>query len=426
MQQISAKAERLIPLVGRSGAQEKVDTLNKEMRQLETDYQQVQTDIRKNNPHYAAIVQPQPLDLKGIQERVLDSETMVLEYSLGKERSYLWAVTSSSLTSYELPKEEQIKQASQNVLNLLTTRSRPVKGETATQKRARVADAETQLPVAARELSQMLLGPVASLLGHQRLMIVADGALQYIPFAMLPAPNSRSAAPLIVAHEMISLPSASTLAVQRKELAGRKPAPRMVAVIADPVFSPTDVRLKTAAMNTTTQKKEPPADTQASSTDNSRIIQHLADSSATLTSGRMSIPRLRFTRREADQIISIAAGKANLEALDFKANRATVTSAELKEYRYVHFATHGYLDSERPGLSALVLSMVDEQGKPQDGFLRVNEIYNLNLPAELVVLSACQTGLGKEIKGEGLVGLTRGLYVCRCGSRSDEFVERQR
>jgi CHAT domain-containing protein len=75
----------------------------------------------------------------------------------------------------------------------------------------------------------------------------------------------------------------------------------------------------------------------------------------------------------------------------------------------VHIATHGLLDSERPGLSSFVLSMVDAQSKPQDGFLRANDIYNLKLPAELVVLSACQTGLGKEIKGEGLVGLTRGF-----------------
>ena len=97
------------------------------------------------------------------------------------------------------------------------------------------------------------------------------------------------------------------------------------------------------------------------------------------------------------------------KATDFTATKATVTSAELGKYRYVHFATHGYLDSERPGFSALVLSMVDEHGAPQDGFLRANEIYNLNLPAELVVLSACQTGLGRDVRGEGLVGLTRGF-----------------
>jgi CHAT domain-containing protein len=121
------------------------------------------------------------------------------------------------------------------------------------------------------------------------------------------------------------------------------------------------------------------------------------------------IPRLPFTRQEAERIRAVAAQAETFVATDFKASKATVLSGELAGYRYVHFATHGYLDSERPGFSALVLSMVDERGNPQDGFLRANDIFNLTLPADLVVLSACQTGLGKEIKGEGLVGLTRGF-----------------
>jgi CHAT domain-containing protein len=95
--------------------------------------------------------------------------------------------------------------------------------------------------------------------------------------------------------------------------------------------------------------------------------------------------------------------------LDFRANRSIATSGELSKYRYVHFATHGYLDSARADFSAIVLSLVDEAGKTQDGFLRVLDIYNLKLPAELVVLSACETGLGKDVKGEGLVGLTQGF-----------------
>ncbi len=84
-------------------------------------------------------------------------------------------------------------------------------------------------------------------------------------------------------------------------------------------------------------------------------------------------------------------------------------SDQLSQYRYVHFATHGLADSERPELSTIVLSLFDEQGRPQDGFLRAHEVYNLNLPAEMVVLSACETGLGKLTKGEGLVSLTRGF-----------------
>src|SRR6185369_10405425 len=137
----------------------------------------------------------------------------------------------------------------------------------------------------------------------------------------------------------------------------------------------------------------------------SRSIEHLPASAK----GQLAIPRLPFTRQEAEQILAVAPSGANLKALDFQANRSIATNGELSKYRYVHFATHGYLDTTRAGLSAIVLSLVDQAGNPQDGFLRAHDIYNLNLPAELVVLSACETGLGIDIRGEGLDGLTRGF-----------------
>jgi CHAT domain-containing protein len=128
-----------------------------------------------------------------------------------------------------------------------------------------------------------------------------------------------------------------------------------------------------------------------------------------VTTLRMVIPRLPYTRQEAEQILALTPKSANFRAIDFAANKTSVLDPSLSQYRYLHFATHGLLDTEQPGLSSLVLSTMDEHGRPRDGFLRANDIYNLNLPAELVVLSACQTGLGKDIKGEGLVGLTRGF-----------------
>jgi CHAT domain-containing protein len=230
--------------------------------------------------------------------------------------------------------------------------------------------------------------------------------------------------PLVVDHEIISLPSASVLAVLRRELRERKPAERLVAVLADPVFGPEDPRLKLAHQAQPVQPDEgrsksrrplqrptdrgletAPTSSQASlPAELERAVR-----SAGLITDRGSLSRLPFTRDEAEAILAVAPAGQSTKALDFNANRATATSAELSHYRIVHLATHGVLNTEHPELSGIVLSLVDEQGKPQDGFLRLHEVYNLNLPAELVVLSACQTGLGQEIKGEGLVGLTRGF-----------------
>ena len=409
--QFNEKAQRLT----QSNTPAQLAALKQEISAIESNYEQVQAAIRRASPRYAALTEPPALKLADIQQQ-LRADTLLLEYSLGDERSFLWAVGQNSLASYELPKREQIEQAAADVYRMLTVRSRNVAGETPRQRQARIAQTEAQLPAAARQLSQMLLIPAAAQLGNKRLVIVADGALQYIPFAMLPDPNNsdtgnknpqstvrnpQSETPLVVNHELISLPSASTLAVMRKELAGRKPAPKQLAVFADPVFAADDPRLKVAASRLTNEPTSAVA---------SRKIEHLSGD-ATLQGVRrgMVIPRLPFTRQEANQILALASGDSSFKAVDFNASRTSALSSELSQYRYLHFATHGYLDSERAGLSALVLSLVDEQGRQQDGFLRAHELYNLNLPAELVVLSACQTGLGKQIKGEGMIGLTRGF-----------------
>jgi CHAT domain-containing protein len=235
----------------------------------------------------------------------------------------------------------------------------------------------------------MLLAPLAAELKQKRLVVVAEGVLQYVPFSALPSPGAER--PLIIEHEIVTLPSASVLAVLREEFANRKPASKAVAVLADPVFSATDSRLtgKTSA-----------AEVGAASFDAVRSAEE---------SGLGGLVRLRFSRQEAEEIARLAGDKRNLKALDFSANRAVATDARLSDYRIVHFATHGLINNQHPDLSGIVLSLVDEQGRPQNGFLRLYDLYNLKLNADLVVLSACQTALGKEIKGEGLVGLTRGF-----------------
>ena len=387
---MNAKAQREMTLKARKGNAQEIATLQKEISALEDEYQQVQAAIRKNSPQYSALTHPQPLGLKEIQQQ-LDSETVLLEYALGNERSYLWVITPDSLKSFALPRRQEVEQVARQVSESLVARSIVKSLEAPAQRRARIAEGDLKFQQAAAELSQMVLAPAADDFGKKRLVIVSDGALQYVPFAALPLTAKR---PIILDNEIISLQSASAFALQRQNLSNRQPAPKTVVVIADPVFSTNDARLK--------------AGTPVSATSTSgatRILEHLSGTA----SGQLAIPRLPFTRWEADQILAVAPRESSLKALDFRASRSMATSNELSKYRYVHFATHGYLDTERADLSAIVLSMVDQEGKPQDGFLRTHDIYNLKLPAELVVLSACETGLGKEITGEGLEGLTRGF-----------------
>jgi len=445
--QLNAKARGQLELGANSP---QLAALKLEISQLENEFEMVRAAIRKDNPHYDALVQPQPLTLAEIQQQ-LDDDTLMLEYRLGDERGWLWAITNRTLKTYELPKREQIELAAAQFRRHLTARSLVGKDETPLQRRRRIAEADARLPEAAKQLSSMILDPAASQFANKRLVIVPDGALHYLAFAALPAPERgrrRDVAtwrrgdraiegqrgretegrwdngmegkgvspsfrrpvatsprrpvpptPLIADHEIVILPSASVIATQRRELAGRPIAPGLLAVLADPVFHLEDERFGRMAKHPTPAAQEPQPV--------SRSIEHL--SGETFGDLARKLPRLPFTRREADRILALAPAAATFNATGFKASRDTALDPELGRYRYLHFATHGLLDTERPGLSALALSMVDETGEPKDGFLRANDIYNLKLPAELVTLSGCQTGLGKAVNGEGLVGLTRGF-----------------
>jgi CHAT domain-containing protein/uncharacterized protein (UPF0332 family) len=383
---------------------------------LKDEHQQVQTEIRERSPRYAALTEPHPLGVREIQQQVLDSNTILLEYALGDEHSYLWAVTPNGVQSYQLPPKAEVEAQARRVYQLLIARQ-PAPDLTDAQQRAREAAADAQYQTQATILSKMLLEPVAAQLGTKRILVVADGALQYLPFATLPVPATQAAEkktdprPLILDHEIVSLPSASVLAVLRRELAGRQPARKMVAVLADPVFEPDDARVKlslASSKNSGSAQNQGAQTTVASPALSSTPLKR-ALRSVRGEDDRASLRRLLFSRDEAEAILSVTPRHSGLEALDFRANRKLAMSDELSQYRIIHFSTHGLLDSRHPELSGLVLSLVDEAGQPQEGFLRLHEIYNLRLNADLVVLSACQTGLGKEVRGEGLIGLTRGF-----------------
>ena len=388
-QMLNAEADRQMRLFAGKHTEESVGAVRRKIEDLLTQLLAIEAELKSHSPRYAALTQPAPLGLGEIQTAVTDNETLLLEYSLGEERSYLWAVTASSFSSYELPPRATIEAAARRCYELLTARNQFVKFETAEEKRERVRQADAEYPNAAAALSEMLLGPVAAQLGRKRLLVVPDGALEYLPFAALAVPRRASPfVPLMVEHEVTSIPSASTLAVLRQELQGRAPAEKAVAVFADPVFDKGDERFGDVSRNA-----------------GEHHVQEPAKSSEELA----ALPRLPYTRQEAEAILALAPATGRKAALGFEANRAAAMSEDLSKYRIIHFATHSFLDSMHPELSSIALSMLDRQGRPQNGYLRSHEIFNLKLGAELVVLSGCRTGLGKEVKGEGLYGMTRGF-----------------
>lgn len=393
-QQINAAAKTLSELPRATPEdRQRAEQTARHLEELRRQYEQSQTDLRRASPRYAAATQPELFTIGQIQQQ-LDSDTLLLEYFLGPDRSFFWAVGGQSLSVYEAPGEAELTALANRLYKAVTARAR----------RDPAANPDTEVLKTSGLLMRALLLPAARQLEGKRLAIVADGALQLVPFAMLPTPG-RPRQPLIAGHEIVSLPSASALAVQRRELADRTKPSKLAAVFADPVFSGLDERLHGASA----KRQDAPAALEPAST---RILQHLQ----TAASGVPQIARLPFTKAEAEQIVSLGESQDVLAVTGFRATRAAALSGQLNDYRYLHFATHGFLDSERPELSALVLSLVDENGNSQDGFLRAYEVFNMKLSADLVVLSACQTGLGRDVKGEGLMGLTRGfLYAGASG-----------
>lgn len=370
-------------------APEAVSAIEAEIRRKLEDYRALEAEILAASPAYAALARPEPLTVAAMRQ-LLDvgtkgaegaGGTAAVEIALGEERSHAWVLTRDGLAVRELPGRAALEESARRLLERVT----------ATERRA----AQRQAEIAAAELSAQLFGPLADLLASfpgERLVLVADGALHAVPFGMLPwAPAGAAPEPLLARFEVVSLPSLSVLHVLRRADRGEapdRPSRLEVAVLADPVFSADDPRLagRTRAPETMTAARAVPE------------------------ALRGGLERLTFSGREAEAILDLVPKENGLAALGFRADRATATGPAVGAARIVHFATHALLDGRNPELSGIVLSLRDEKGQEQDGFLRLQDLYALDLAADLVVLSACRTALGREIPGEGLIGLTRGFF----------------
>jgi CHAT domain-containing protein/Tfp pilus assembly protein PilF len=365
---LNAKYRQRTQLLSRKAAEEQIAKITNEINSLTTELENLQVKIRRENPRYGSLTSNISLSAGEIRN-LLDDETVLLEYKLGDARSFLWLVTKNSVKVFTLPARKEIEKTAKDFYAAVIARDKSKDAQTA----------ELQ-----KRLSEILLGSVASEIENKRLAIVADGVLQFIPFAALSSKNTKL---LIETNEIVILPSAGVLAELRRSSGERKLPEKTVAVFADPIFEASDTRLA----------KNP--------SEKSVVLGNVLRD---FNIGE-NLPRLLSSRVEARTILGFVPKNQVISNMDFDASRENAMSDALSNYRILHFATHGLLDTKRPEFSGLVFSLYDKNAKAQDGFLRLDQIYNLNLNSDLVVLSACQTALGKDVRGEGLIGLTRGF-----------------
>jgi len=361
----------------------KVKKLEEDLGKADAEQADWLRELRRRNRRYADLKYPEPLNLEQAR-RTLDNQSLILAYSLGEQASFLFAVSHNGHLAATLKASAaEIRDGVEKMVAAITDRNNPSPDEYRRQ---------------AARLYQLLIRPAGKLLvGKRELIIVADGVLHRLPFeALLGSPSAKAGAitpsdprlwPYLVSQFAISYaPSVSAWArLQDYHREAGAPQKAFVA-FADPNYNRQEQR------------------------QNDSIV-------ASLTRGagveRLNLNQLRHSRHEVEEIARLfGEGEAKLY-LDDEASEENVKAEDrLSRYRIVHFSAHGLISETRPRFSGIVLTLpkAGNDGKTtskEDGLLSAYEIFNLKLNAELVALSACETGLGKEVKGEGIMGLMR-------------------
>jgi CHAT domain-containing protein/Tfp pilus assembly protein PilF len=389
--------------------------LDADLEKLQTEYEEIENQIRAASPRYATLTANKPMTLAEVQQTVLDDQTVLVEYALQADDSYLFAVSKDAVSLFKLPSRATVEKLATDLrAQLIPSKlQRRIVGIDVAEANRGLGIAssapEDAAPfvAAANALYKVVLEPAASMIGEKRLLIVADGALNYVPFETLlksPEPGDfASLGYLVKSNEIIYAPSASVVGAIKQQRA--KTSSRAVLVIADPVFNSNDARAKKGAAPANADAELRGLGIQSALADVDGATPAPAAANGALEG--LPLARLNGTRVEADQIAKLAkasGGQADVW-LDLDASEENLATRDISKYRVIHVATHGLLNAERPQFTGVVLSLVGN--KTRDGFVRTDEVFNLRLGSPLVMLSACETGLGKEKRGEGVMGLTR-------------------
>lgn len=395
---LNLKADMVTDVLSSGTDASKVESLSGEMNVLYHELEEIKAVLKRDSPIYSAIKDPPSFDLAEFQDRVLDDTTVVLVFSLGHSVSFLWLIDKAEVKGLALPPREQIESRVQELRRLLA--SREIKqDESADEYRTRLIESEDTYWFKAQLLSNDLFGQIADKLEEKRLIVVPDGKLHYFPFSALPRPNAGDRVPILESNETVYEPSASALLLLMTQ-EKRSPVPtKNLLVFTDPIFSSQDSRLSSK------EEGNPTVDSFPATSEIFRSVESLR-----------FLPRLVASKIEGESIAEIVGTSGSTVMTGFSATREQVLSHGISDYKIIHFATHGLINEERPELSGIVLSRFDENGRPRNEFVRLQDIYGLDLSADLVVLSACDTGIGKEVKGEGVMNLTNSFM--KVGARS--------
>jgi CHAT domain-containing protein/tetratricopeptide (TPR) repeat protein len=424
MRQAEIAAELTGVELGGSEKRKKPEELDDELDDLQVKLDSIENRIRTKSPRYAQLTAARTLALEDVRQ-LLGEDTALLEYSLGEERSYLFAVTRERVSVARLPGREEVGRLVVNfrqqliptslrrsITDLVAAAVDPQRGLKVAAKAEATPASVKAYADAAHALYKAVVEPAAPVYKRSRLLVVADGALNYVPFHALvteaPAGGSdfSTLAYLLKQNETVFAPSASVVAAIRQQRAAAPVSTNAggMLVVADPVFDAADTR--SGVQQAGADARRAPGFESAVGD----VAEGLKVASLQGAAGakRVALVRLAGTQDEAEQIKGLAqrAGRRADVLLGLDANESALGARDLRGYRVLHFATHGLLNAERPQFTGVVLSLVGNRGGA-DGFLRTDEVFNLKLGSPLVMLSACETGLGREQRGEGVMGLAR-------------------
>ncbi len=334
-----------------------------QLAQSEQELEMLRIKIRRANPRYAAVKYPQPLKPETIIREVIPPDAALIEFVLGEQKSVAFVMWQGQLSSITLPNAKEIEKL---VAQYNQAFSGKVYSLTALQSIARQK-------ILGQQIYQTLFQTIeAKITGAKKLIIVPDGALAYLPFETLTDKNPNPTY-LIERYAIRYAPSASALAQIRSYHRTNTAATSGIIAFGDPMYGTQDA-----------------------------------------VTGGGELRQLPYTRIEINEIASLFPVSQRRIFLGLEANEKTVKAESLQPYKYIHFAAHGNVDEAHPARSGIVLARLSDP--KEDGTLQMTEVMQLKLNADLVTLSACRTGLGKLLNGEGMIGLTRAFIYAGASS----------